>query len=112
MSPTPQYAPYVRDVAPELVAELQQLLSQEGEHALAKKAFELTIVERCRCGDFFCATFFTAPRAEGPFGPGHRTIALDPKSGMLNVDVVGTDIVQIEVLYRDDIRIKICAAVP
>jgi hypothetical protein len=31
---------------------------------------------------------------------------------MLNVDVIGSEIVAIEVLYRDDLRIKIHAAAP
>jgi hypothetical protein len=31
---------------------------------------------------------------------------------MLNVDVVGSQIVQVEVLFRDELRIKIHAAAP
>jgi hypothetical protein len=36
----------------------------------------------------------------------------DPEAGFLNVDVVGANIVQIEILYRDDLRAKIHAALP
>jgi hypothetical protein len=100
------------DAAPELVSELQQLLAQEGEPELASQVAQLCIVERCRCGDFFCSTFYTASRPTGPFGPGHRTIALTPEAGYLNVDVVGANIVQVEILYRDDLRTKIQAALP
>jgi hypothetical protein len=105
-------APRLKDVAPELVAELQQPLSQEGVPTLATQVAGLPIVDRCRCGDHFCATFYTVALPKGPFGPGHDTIALSPEVGMLNVDVIGSQIVQIEVLYRDDLRMKIHAAVP
>jgi hypothetical protein len=80
--------------------------------ALATQVADLTIVDRCRCGDDFCATFYTVGRPNGPFGPGHYTIALSPLVGMLNVEVIGSQIVQIEVLYRIDLRTKIHAAVP
>jgi hypothetical protein len=100
------------DVAPELVSELQRLLAEEGESELASQAAQLCIVERCRCGDFFCSTFYTAPRLARCFGSGHRTIALEPDAGYLNVDVVGANIVQIEILYRADLRAKIHAALP
>jgi hypothetical protein len=105
-------APRLKDVAPELVDELQQLLSQEGASALATQVPDLRIVDRCRCGDHFCATFYTIARPKGPFGPGHYTIALSPQDGMLNVDVVGSQIVQVEVLFRDELRNKIHVAAP
>jgi hypothetical protein len=92
--------------------ELQRLLTKEGEPALASEAVQLRIVARCRCGEDFCSTFYTVLRPIGTFGHGHRTIALAPEIGYLNVDVVGSDIVQIEVLYRDDLKAKIHAAVP
>jgi hypothetical protein len=104
--------PRLIEVAPELVSELQRLLTQEGEPELASQVAQICIVERCRCGDYFCSTIHTAPRPAGWFGPGHRTIALDPEFGYLNVDVVGTKIVQIEILYRDELRAKIHAALP
>jgi hypothetical protein len=31
-----------------------------------------------RCGDDFCATFYTQPKPESKSGPGHRNIALAP----------------------------------
>jgi hypothetical protein len=104
--------PRVIDVVPELVSELQRLLTERGEPALAAQVAQLRIIDRCRCGDHFCSTFYTAPRPTGAFGPGHRTIALVPETGYLNVDVVGYDIVQIELLYRDDLKAKIHAAMP
>jgi hypothetical protein len=44
---------------PALVTELEQLLQEEGEPALSAQVCGLHIVERCRCGDDFCATFYT-----------------------------------------------------
>jgi hypothetical protein len=70
------------------------------------------MVDRCRCGDDFCATFYTAPPPLGSFGPGHQTVALSPREGMLNIDVVGTKIVQIEVLCREELRKRVQAAIP
>jgi hypothetical protein len=102
----------LQDAVPELAAELQRLLSETGEHGAAAQIADLAIISRCRCGDAFCASFHTAPPPDGVHGPDHRTIRLAPGRGYLNVDVVGTDIVYVEVLYRDDLKGKILAAVP
>jgi hypothetical protein len=104
--------PRIKDVTPELVTELQRLLRRAGESAVAEQVAHLVMVDRCRCGDSFCASFYTAPRPVGRFGPGHRTIPLLSENGILNVDVIGSTIVHVEVLRRDELRCKICAAVP
>jgi hypothetical protein len=100
--------PLLRDVAPELSSELRLLLVARSEPALAAQVDDLSIVERCRCGDDFCASFYTAP----PQGIVNFTVALDPAVGMLNVDVIKGRSVFLEVLYRDDVKAKIDAAVP
>jgi DNA invertase Pin-like site-specific DNA recombinase len=99
MTSTPASIPWPRlaDVAPELVVELQRLLVQQVESALVDQVAELGLLDRCRCGDSFCASFCMAPRPNGPFGSGHRTIPLWSDSGMLKVDVVGARIVHVEV---------------
>jgi hypothetical protein len=102
----------LRDMAPELTAELRTLLLQANEGRLAAQVDELVIVDRCRCGEDFCSTFYTMPRPNGPYGATHRTVALAPRTGMLHVDVVGGKIVCVEVLYRRDLKAKIHAAVP
>jgi hypothetical protein len=101
--------PLLIDVAPELVLELERLLIQEGESALAARIRGLRIVDRCRCRADFCASFYTAPRPDGGFGTGHRTIGL---SADLIVDAVGPDIAQVEVLFRDELKAKIDEAAP
>jgi hypothetical protein len=94
---------------PQLSKELQQLLTSAGESELAGQVPELTIVDRCRCSDDFCATFYTQPMPAGRYGPGLRTIALKPNEGTLILDVVDGVVAQIEVLYRDHIRQKLLA---
>ena len=69
------------DMFPELSVELENLLRVSGAHALAKQIPELRVLERCRCGDDFCATFYTQPKPTGPYGPGSRTVALEPVTG-------------------------------
>jgi hypothetical protein len=92
------------EVLPVFAAELQQLLEENGEPELAAQVPGLMIFDRCRCGDDFCATFYTKPKPRGSFGPGHRNVALQPDEGMLILDVVGDAIACVEVLYRGEVR--------
>ncbi|MDD5544601.1 MAG: hypothetical protein PHX83_15650 [Acidobacteriia bacterium] len=89
---------------PLLASELGELLQRSGENELAKTVDGLMVVDRCRCGDDFCATMYTVPRPKGAWGEGHRNVALDPQRGFLILDVLNERIVAIEVLYRDEIR--------
>jgi len=73
---------------------------------------QLTIVDRCRCGDDFCSSFYTLPKPEGHYGPSHRCLDLDAAEGMLLVDVVAGKIAHVEVLNRSDIRHDLLAAMP
>ncbi|MEU6090797.1 hypothetical protein ABZ865_29145 [Streptomyces sp. NPDC047085] len=93
--------PLVRDVFPDLVAELITLLEDEGERELASCAWDLRLVEECRCGDEFCQSFQTTPHPQGqPYGPGHRCVPLLSSRGMLCLDVVDGRIMYVEVLDR------------
>ncbi|MGW7281576.1 hypothetical protein ACWGIV_25400 [Streptomyces sp. NPDC054844] len=101
--------PLLRDVFPDLVAELTALLQDEGESELTVCARDLRLVEECGCGDGFCQSIRTADlprgralrvRGGGPYGPGHRCVPLSPSTGMLILDVVDGRIVYIEVLDR------------
>jgi hypothetical protein len=100
------------EVLPALAAELEELLATQGEHTLATQVRELNIVDRCRCGDDFCSTFYTEPRPQGSYGKGHRNVELEPADGMLILDVVKEKIVCVEVLYRDEIKRTLHAALP
>ena len=102
--------PLLRNVAPELEAELTELLVEAGESGLAEQVEGLAIFDRCRCGDSFCASFYTIPNPTTPYPKGFRTVALRP--GELHLDVLGSTIMYVEVLYRDDLKAKIDAAIP
>lgn len=104
--------PSLRQVLPGLSQELRDLLLKTGEPDLADQVPGLRIVDRCRCGDDFCGTFYVRPKPEGAYGPDHRNVTLTPQEGMLILDVVGEKIAAVEVLYRDDIRKAIETIVP
>jgi hypothetical protein len=92
------------DALPQLQKEIRLLLDQAGESQLSAQLEDLSIVDRCRCGDDFCSSFYTAPKPAGAYGKGHRSISLEPSKGMIILDVVDEKVVQIEVLYRDEVR--------
>jgi len=100
------------EVLPLLSQELERLLNDTGEANLASQVSGLRILERCRCGDDFCASFYTQPKPYGPYGPGHRNVILEPAKGMLILDVVDEIIAKVEILYRDDIRQTLLAVLP
>jgi hypothetical protein len=103
--------PLLRQVLPYLTQELWDLLMIEGEPELAEQVLDLRIVDRCRCGDDFCATFYVRPKPKGSYGPDHRNLPLTPKDGMLVLDLVGGKMMAVEVLYRDEVRRAIQSAV-
>ncbi|MEU7011850.1 hypothetical protein [Streptomyces sp. NPDC046332] len=93
--------PLVRDVFPDLIAELIALLEDEGERELAICAWDLRLVDECGCGDDFCQSIRTADHPPGqPYGPGHRCVPLQPSKGMLILDVVDGRIMYVEILDR------------
>ena len=61
-------------------------------------------MDRCRCEDDFCSTFYVrSPDSEARQGH-RRTVPLKPSRGILILDVVDDKIAAIEVLYRNDVR--------
>jgi hypothetical protein len=105
--------PLLTETLPEFAAELRQLLTEKGEPDLASQVPTLAILDRCRCGDATCCgTFYTQPKPEGAYGPGHRNLALTPDEGMLILDVVAGEIMCVEVLDREDVRRKLDEVLP
>jgi hypothetical protein len=100
------------DIFPALSAELQQLLARQNESELAAQIPGLVVIDRCRCGDDFCGTFYVLAKPKGAYGPGHRNVELTPTDGMLILDVVADKIAAIEVLYRDAIRERLLVEFP
>jgi hypothetical protein len=88
----------LREIYPELAAELVSLLDEEGEPDLAISARDLRIFARCGCGDGFCQSFYTAPPPNGSYGPGHRCLPLFTAQGMTVLDVVGGQIMYVELI--------------
>jgi hypothetical protein len=109
MNQQTEYRLFLADTLPAFATELRQLLTEKGEPELAAQVPGLMILDRCRCGDDFCATFYTQAKQEGAYGPGHRNVALTPDVGMLILDVVAGEIACLEVLDRDDVREKLRA---
>ncbi|MFJ9941187.1 hypothetical protein [Streptomyces erythrochromogenes] len=108
-----QDAPLVRDVFPDLTAELVRLLEEEGERDLVVCALDLRLVAECDCGDGFCQSFQTHDHPPGrPYGPGHRMVCLIPERGMLNLDVVDHRIVYVEIIDRPAMRRAVAGASP
>ena len=102
----------LKNAMPELAAEMAHLLTVSGHIALAEQVPNLKLVDRCRCGDDFCSTFYTQPKPNGAYGPGHENIVLDPQDGMIILDVVKGVIACVEVLYRDEVRRTLLATLP
>ena len=93
--------PLVRDVFPDLIAELATLLAEEGETGLAVSVREVRLIGECDCGDAFCQSIRTAEHPQGqPFGVGHRCVPLLPSEGILALDVVDDRIMYIEIVDR------------
>jgi hypothetical protein len=70
------------------------------------------LVNRCRCGDDFCATFYTAPRPDGAYGAGHQNVVVETTEGMVILDLVKDEIKCVEVLHRPDVRKVLLAVLP
>lgn len=105
---------FLADLFPAFANELKQLLEEQGEPDLAIQVSSLAIHDRCRCGDnICCGTFYTQPKPEGGYGPGHRNVRLMPSEGtLLILDVVAGEIMCVEVLDREDVREKLEEALP
>jgi hypothetical protein len=95
----------LKEVFPGFANELESLLNRKNEPIIAKQISELNIIDRCRCGELFCSTFYTSTK-ENLSGVG-KIIELDPIRGMINVDTFDNLIIEIEVLDRDEIKIKL-----
>jgi len=102
----------LQDTLPDLADELTALLRSHHERDLAEQVPLLRLVDRCRCGDDFCATLYTASKPKGAYGPNHESLSLDPSSGQLILDLVDRKIVCVEILFRDDLRNRVLRLFP
>ena len=87
------------DMFPDLVAEIKDLLIQERREDLLPLLETAYFVKGCNCSDDFCTSFFTRSTTSLPNGQ-HETVALNPKVGMINLDVSEGQLTYVELLYR------------
>jgi hypothetical protein len=97
---------------PVFSSELEDSLRRQGRADLAAQVRRLPLVDRCRCGDDFCATFYTAPKPNGAYGAGHKNVIVGSATGMIILDVVNGEIMCVEVLYRPDVQKGLFAVLP
>lgn len=94
----------LHEIAPGFAAEVEALVRASEHPSLADQVGSLPIVARCSCRQSDCAHFYTAPRPEGAYGPGHFSVLLAAKRGLIVLDVVAGAIVAVEVLARADFK--------
>jgi hypothetical protein len=97
---------------PVFAAELEASLRRQGRADLASQITGLPLLDRCRCGDSFCATFYTAAKPVGAYGPGHSNLIVESREGMIILDLVDDEIRCVEVLYRPDVQKALFAVLP
>jgi hypothetical protein len=102
----------IEKALPEFSRELKALLLASKEPKLAEQIPQLEIARRCSCEDDFCATFYTKYEpSTRPFRNAH-SLKLEPKEGMIIIDIVSGRIAEVEVLYREDVRRQLRAFFP
>ncbi len=102
----------LREALPEFAQELESLLLASKEPELATQIPETQIVRRCDCEDDFCATFYTNfEPSDRPYKDAH-CLELDPKEGMIILDVVSGRLACVEVLFRVDVRTRLRVLFP
>ena len=100
-----QEAPLIVDVVPELAEEMERELRSAGYEYLAAQTTGLRMLKSCGCGDDFCASFDTVSVLEGPSAKKRYGVPLSDHH--LIVHVMEGQIIEIEILFRDDLRPKI-----
>ena len=97
---------------PQFAQELKAALRAQQRNDVAEQIDSLSVVDRCRCGDGRCATFYTAPRPAGAYGPGHDSIIVDDVGGFVVLDLVDGRIRCVEVLSQPDVRDALHSLLP
>lgn len=102
----------VLELFPEFAEELVALVEASSRPELAGQVATLCVVDRCRCKQANCAHFYTAARPAGAYPGSHSNVRLGAKRGLIVLDVVGTEVVAVEVLDRPDVKRRLDAAFP
>lgn len=90
----------VREVFPEVYADIVRLVEADGHQRLLEALPELAVVEPCSCGDSFCASFYTGARPRGTWSDeGHARSLRDADTKLVfSVDVVDDAIRYVEII--------------
>ena len=97
--------PLVADILPELAERLEVLLRERGEEFLAAEVAKLRITAVCRCDNDHCGSFYTIDRPMKRWFRRGRQVDLGAGlPGSVILDVVGGEIVYVEVLFWDEVR--------
>lgn len=94
----------VNELFPGFVTELEQLVLNSAHPELSFQIRSLPVVARCLCRSKNCAHFYTEKPAATGYGTGHWTLELNPKRGLIVLDLIEYRIVSIEVLDRSDVK--------
>lgn len=101
------------ELFPDVALQLIQALTDSAEDQLATSVPDLKVVDRCRCGDDFCAMVYTEPKPKGAYGPSLRNFHFDAdERGMVILDIVDDRIMSVEILFRPGARERLLAACP
>jgi hypothetical protein len=103
---------HLSEVLPEFSSELENGLNAEGRHDLAKQIGKLELLDRCRCGDEFCATFHTLPKQDRTEHASRVERLIPPVRGLTEILVVDGRLASFEVLFRPDIRQRLLDVLP
>ena len=105
--------PLLGEALPEFARELEGLLQEDGRPELAAQVPGLPVLDRCRCGQSYCALFDTVPGGARVTGEGPpETVKFETRPGTLILDVRGGRIRCIEALDRADVRDRLRAVLP
>lgn len=94
----------LKEALPEEANEIESLLFKDQWNDLANQISKLRIIDKCRCGDSFCSSFYSVPKPKGSWGPDYENIVLDSEEGDFILDIVDGKIVYVEILHRKDIK--------
>jgi len=94
---TPQL---VRDLLPEVYADIETLIQAEGMSSLRQGLESLAVTETCGCGDDFCASFYTGARPRGGWSDegSHLTLVDGDTIVVESIDVVDSTIRYVEII--------------
>ena len=101
----------LRRALPDVVDELDRGLRKSGRTDLAATLTGLELVDRCRCGDSFCATSYTQPKASWP-PPAELEDVVIEAPHLLSLTIANGRIVAAEFLWRPALRARLLELLP